>query len=382
MRRSGSGMLRLILTGTCLLTPVAASANPVILDASSLLAFYVVAFWAFVVEAGIVPLLLTFRGVAPLRVFIGYFIANATVFFFIFQPLLEASSSPPVLVLEGLVVLIDGLVIKLLVTLAAFQGDNYRGVGWLRAALISGIGNGLAISSATLPPRGRGRSTCNILEDSVMRFRFGAVPTSSGFAPDASWKALREPPPWLVQFIAFPIGCLTAMLIAVLWFAITPLGDPASRFSPSPSAFIAVIWFTITPLWDATFTMNPLALLVSFVGLIAVHELVHAAVHPMAGRSPHSILGFWPKCGAFYAHYDGELGRNRFLAIALMPLLVLSILPLLLSAAIHSACAWLALLSAINALAGCGDVLGISLVLFQIPADGILRNQGWWTFWR
>jgi len=119
-------MLRLILTGTALLVPLAASANPVMLDPSSLLAFYVVAFWAFVVEAGIVALLLTFRGVAPLRVFIGYFIANAAIFFFLFQPLLERSSSPPVLVLEALVVLVDGLVIKLLVTLAAFQDDNYE----------------------------------------------------------------------------------------------------------------------------------------------------------------------------------------------------------------------------------------------------------------
>jgi hypothetical protein len=47
---------------------------------------------------------------------------------------------------------------------------------------------------------------------------------------------------------------------------------------------------------------------------------VHALVHPMAGRSPHSILGFWSSLG-FYAHYDGEMSRNRLVAILLMPLL-------------------------------------------------------------
>ena len=110
----------------------------------SLIAFYVVAFWAFVVEAGIIALLLTFRGVASLRVFIAYFIANAAVFFVLFEPMLEGSTNPPVLALEALVVLIDGLVIKLLVTLDYFQGFNYLGVGWRRALLLSGIGNGLS----------------------------------------------------------------------------------------------------------------------------------------------------------------------------------------------------------------------------------------------
>jgi hypothetical protein len=34
--------------------------------------------------------------------------------------------------------------ICLLIPLAAFQGDNYRGVGWLPSTVISGIGNGLS----------------------------------------------------------------------------------------------------------------------------------------------------------------------------------------------------------------------------------------------
>jgi hypothetical protein len=137
-------MLRGILTAACLLIPLAASANPVMLNPSSLIAFCVVVFWSFVVEAGVVALLLTFRGIAPLRVFIAYFVANAAVFFFLFQPLLEGSSSLPGLVLEALVVLIDGLIIKLLVTLEGFQSDNFRGVSWLRSTAISGIGNGLS----------------------------------------------------------------------------------------------------------------------------------------------------------------------------------------------------------------------------------------------
>jgi hypothetical protein len=190
-----------------------------------------------------------------------------------------------------------------------------------------------------------------------MRFHFGAVPTSPDFAPDASWKPVREPRPWLIQFIALPIGIVTAALMAVLWL-------------------------TITPLRLATFTLTPVSFLISAIGIVVVHELAHAVVHPAAGCSPQSVIGFWPKCGAFYAHYDGELRRNRFLAIALMPWFVVTILPLLVSAVLHATSAWLAFVSSFNALIACGDLFAAGVVLFQIPANAMLRNQGWRTYWR
>lgn len=125
-------------------TTSVASANPVILNPSSLLAFFVVAFWAMVVEAGVVALLLAFRGAAALPVFVAYFFLNGAVFLFLFQPLLVGGRSLPVLVLEGIVVLIDATVIKLLVALGPFQGDSYNGVSWVRSLVTSGIGNALS----------------------------------------------------------------------------------------------------------------------------------------------------------------------------------------------------------------------------------------------
>jgi hypothetical protein len=132
------------LIAVCLFTPSVARANPVMLNPSSLLAFYVVAFWAMVVEAGVVALLLTLRGAAPLRVFVAYFVLNSAVFLFLFQPLLEGSRSLPAPVLEAMVVLVDGAVIKLLVTLNPFQGDSYRGVSWFSSLVTSGLGNALS----------------------------------------------------------------------------------------------------------------------------------------------------------------------------------------------------------------------------------------------
>jgi Putative zincin peptidase len=189
-----------------------------------------------------------------------------------------------------------------------------------------------------------------------MRFHLGGIPNSPDFSPDPPWSALREPSPWLFQFIATPIGIVCGGIVAVLWFVITPL-----RAAPPPEAW---------------------TLLPSFAGLVVVHELIHAATHPEAGRSPRSILGFWPSCLLFYAHYDGAMPRNRWIAVGLMPLLIISVFPLLIAAATQASSGWVAFVSSLNALCACGDILGAGFVLWQVPATAVVRNQGWRTYWR
>jgi len=189
-----------------------------------------------------------------------------------------------------------------------------------------------------------------------MRFHLGAIPSPPDFVPDASWRSLRQPSPWLEKLLVLPIGVAAAVVVAELWFLVTPLRD-------------------ITP------AMSLPTLLLSFAGLVVVHELIHALVHPMAGRSPHSILGFGPSVG-FYAHYDGELSRDRLVAILLMPLLIISIVPLLVSAVTQVSSGWVAFVSAFNAFCACADMLEAGLVLFQIPANRIVRYQSLRIYWR
>jgi hypothetical protein len=143
LRTNATRLAVYVLAGV-VLTPSIASANPVMLNPSSLLAFCVVAFWAMVVEAGVVALLLAFRGAAALPVFGGYFVLNGAVFLFLFQPLITGSRSLPVPVLEAMVVMVDAAAIKLLLSLNPFQADGYRGVSWFRSIVISGIGNALS----------------------------------------------------------------------------------------------------------------------------------------------------------------------------------------------------------------------------------------------
>ena len=133
-------MRRRTLMAIGLLTPLVAHANPCILNPSSFLPFCTVAFWALVVESGIVALLLTFSGLATFRAFLALLVLNLAVFVFGFWPQVEEHRIP-LAVLELLVVLADGAAIKLVAAIGFFQGNGFRGVSWRRAGVISLIGN-------------------------------------------------------------------------------------------------------------------------------------------------------------------------------------------------------------------------------------------------
>jgi len=158
---------------------------------------------------------------------------------------------------------------------------------------------------------------------------------------------------------AYPIGIVTAGLVAVLWLAITPF-----------------------QLQDVTSTMSLRGFLVSFAGMVVVHELIHLVVHPMSGRSPHSIVGAGGPTTGVYAHYAGEMARNRFVAILLMPLVIISFVPLFVAAVGQVSSGWIAFISAFNAFGACADTLDAGLVLFHIPATATVRCRGLRIYWR
>ena len=64
-----------------------------------------------------------------------------------------------------------------------------------------------------------------------------------------------------------------------------------------------------------------------------------------------------------------------------MPLMIISVLPLILSFVVPLSYT-IAIISIINGLLACGDVLAAGMVLCQVPANGTVRNKGWLTYWR
>lgn len=131
-------MRRWSIIAACVLIPMAARANPYALNPSSLIAFGVVAISALFVEAAIVSLILTFAGIAPVRMLLAFLFANIVIFLFVFVPLQHRIVLPG---LELMIVVIDAVAIKLLSMLSGLQNDSYRNVGWIFATFASLIGN-------------------------------------------------------------------------------------------------------------------------------------------------------------------------------------------------------------------------------------------------
>lgn len=191
-----------------------------------------------------------------------------------------------------------------------------------------------------------------------MRLHFGKIPESATFQPEQeAWVSMREPSPWKFQLLAVPIGVVTVIGLSLLW-------DYADVRVTSLSAS-AVFFF---PVW--------------IMGVVVIHELIHAAVHPGFGLTSQTILGFWPSKLLFYAHYDNVLSRNRFIAIFLAPLIALSLIPLMIALLIGYASFGVVFVSVFNGLLTCGDVLGFLIVWKMVPKGARVRNRGWKTYYK
>lgn len=207
-----------------------------------------------------------------------------------------------------------------------------------------------------------------------MRIHWGAVPTASDFQPEADgWNPIHEPSPMLMQIIALPLCVVIAGLLGGILHYVAPrgiCGHGSVSFS-GPDVLILL--------------GGMVAVVVLF---IAVHEMIHALVHPAQGRTDKTIIGIWPSRLLFYAHYEGVLSRTRFLAVFAAPLVVLSLCPVPLIALLDAWGKWpavemcLTVLSLINGLSSAGDALGMILIASQVPASAMVRNRGWRTYWK
>jgi hypothetical protein len=205
-----------------------------------------------------------------------------------------------------------------------------------------------------------------------MRLHSGPIPENPDFHPEAEgWTPLREPSAGLFVWIASGVGILSGVLAAFAWAAILQAGVNLSYtiHSDDPRPWLSAL--------------AGLAIVFGFLAiLIAVHELLHAAVFPGWWLSPHTLIGVWPSKGMFYAHYEGPLTRNRFLLVLLTPLAVLTALVWLFELVFQTGWAVLPVISVVNAMAAGGDIFAAALIALQVPRAAILQNQGWRSWWR
>lgn len=195
-----------------------------------------------------------------------------------------------------------------------------------------------------------------------MRFHYGPPPEDPDFQPDIQgWHPIREPGPVQVQLIALPVALGLFLLLG--WITVRQTGlEPTSMLLSVETLFILLV-------------------------LIPIHEGLHLLVQPGYGFSGDSIIGVWLSRAVIYASYLGAMSRSRFLACLVAPFTVLTVLPLvalLVLAPVSSSGPPLKILTLVcllNAIASAGDLVGLGLILAQVPRSAILRDKGWRTFW-
>lgn len=121
---------------------------------------------------------------------------------------------------------------------------------------------------------------------------------------------------------------------------------------------------------------------------IIMHEFLHLICHPGWGMSEKSVTLIWLCKFQFGAYYDGFMVRSRWLAMRLMPFIVLTILPAVFISTLwvyRISFFWLVyimLTMFMNSLGSGSDILATYIVSRQVPAIGTVGIWNGRAFWR
>jgi hypothetical protein len=207
-----------------------------------------------------------------------------------------------------------------------------------------------------------------------MRLHYGSPPPDPDFHPEREGcTKLREPNPILLQIIAAPVAFVNLAVLIPVWGALAWAQSPANQSSTGTGD--GDPWHTLTA------NLSLFAVLAGIPLLIAVHELLHAVCYPGGLASPRTAIGIWPTKLLFYATHLGPMSRNRYLWVYACPILVLTVLPLIIAAALPITLPALAGVSVLNGVFACGDQVAMAMLAWQVPSTAVVRNQGWETWW-
>src|SRR5689334_3433542 len=130
-----------------------------------------------------------------------------------------------------------------------------------------------------------------------MRFCLGKVPPNEEFLPERDGRKIREPGFLVLYALGVPVAATTVLALTV---TIASVGDRSAKIVIKPG--------DVTPL---RIVVGLLLAVASFLAALAIHELLHLVAHPGNGLSRNSVVDIWPSRGVAFAHYDGEISRNR-----------------------------------------------------------------------
>jgi len=119
-----------------------AFANPVIFAPIGSMPFVIVLASAITVEACLVTLLLLFFDMPVKPLFLALFFGNLAIYFVVFLPLLDLL--PNLWMAEILIIVADGIMIKVISLCEMFQEMDFKGLKWKYAFLIGMLGNSIS----------------------------------------------------------------------------------------------------------------------------------------------------------------------------------------------------------------------------------------------
>ena len=148
------------------------------------------------------------------------------------------------------------------------------------------------------------------------------------------------------------IGMLKANIVAIL--ALTLLG--------------LLGWAAMYAIWGGISYGRPWGAMLFCIGIlagVAVHELIHGFTWMWVTRSSFRHLRFGLLPGGVYCHIDVPMSKQRYVIGALMPLLLIGVVPFLLSFALHNL--WLMLFGVIFIASAMGDVMIVWAIRKETP---------------
>jgi Putative zincin peptidase len=185
----------------------------------------------------------------------------------------------------------------------------------------------------------------------------GSIAEVQRTVPGGSWCRLREPETDLATLLELAIGATLCSAVFTLWVVATPLNfGSLDDFALATIAVIAIV-------------------------VALLHEFTHVWAFPRLDGGPRAVVRFSLRL-ILHASYDGVVSRERYLAVLVAPLAVVSLLPLLLASLSATTPAPLLVVSLLNALASSGDVLTFVLVACQVPRGGEIRSGNDTLAWK
>lgn len=130
-------------------------------------------------------------------------------------------------------------------------------------------------------------------------------------------------------------------------------------------AFMAIGWLLIITIHDPVNYRNMLILILAILLAIVVHELIHGITWMAVTNSSFKHLSFGLLQGGVYCHIDVPMKKRAYVVGALMPLMLLGVVPFIIS--LFSGSVALMFFGATMIGAAMGDVLIVWVIRKESP---------------